>query len=274
MKSMTGYASVQTNDPLLGRTSLDIRSINHRFLEIICNLSHGLSYLEEEIRKEISKKIKRGRVIVTFNFSGRPYDKVVINKAAIKNYHKNLERLRKEFALEDNITLDMLMRLPGVVMIEEEKSAVPQAQAKLKELLKSALSRLDASRAKAGKALCRDLRTRNFKQKQALAAIKKRAAVVIKRRAAKIENVDEKSSFLKSSDIAEELTLLEFHLNNFRSKLNKSIPIGKELDFISQETQREINTLSAKSFDPKVVERAIELKTQNEKIREQLQNVE
>jgi uncharacterized protein (TIGR00255 family) len=140
--------------------------------------------------------------------------------------------------------------------------------------LQAALKRLDASRKKAGMALSVELSQRLEMSRDRLQTINKRAVLVISKKAAGIENLEERVSFLKTVDITEELTLLKFHISNFKSKLKKSYPVGKELDFITQEMQREINTLAAKSFDSQVLADAVEIKSQIEKIREQLQNVE
>lgn len=274
IKSMTGFGSAETISSALGKASLELRSHNHRFLEIVFNLPYSFSYLEDSFREEISRKIKRGRVIVSLNITRPAYEKIAINNGAIKNYLQALNRLRRQLYLKDEVTLDMLLRLPGAVSIGQIQKVDKRAQRQLKDLLQTALGRLYASRKKAGEVLYRDLKSRSEGLKQQLVAILNRAKSVIAQKASRIDNLEERTGFLKNADITEELTLLKFHLNNFRASLNKSIPVGKELDFIAQEMQREGNTLAAKSFDAQILAGVIEIKTQIEKMREQLQNVE
>ena len=274
IKSMTGYGHAQINHPALGRVSLEIRSLNHRFLEIVFNLPARFNYLEDKLRKEIEKKTRRGRLLVNLNIPKPNHEKVTINKDLLKEYLHSLHNLSKELALKDKVGLEMLLRLPGVLSLAETEEFSQRAWHSLRELLKTALSRLEVSRKKGGKALYQDLKTRIEGLVERLKTIKKRAHCVIAQKASQIENIEERMGFLKNVDIAEELTLLKFHLNNFKPKLNKSQAVGKELDFIAQEIQREINTLAAKSFDVRILGGAVEMKSQIEKVREQLQNVE
>ncbi len=274
IKSMTGFGNSQIIDNLLGKLSLEIRSLNHRFLEMAFNLPSGFSYLEDNLREEISKKIKRGRILVSLAIEKRSYEKIAINRGAIKNYHSLLNKIKKQLALKEGLKLDILLGLPGVVSLREIPLSQIRVKSKIKELLKAALKRLDTNRKMAGRVLGDDLKRRNKRLKQRLDAIRKRFRVIIGQRAARIENIEERASFIKTADITEELTLLKFYLDSFKAKLNKSYPVGKELDFLAQEMQREINTLTAKSFDVRIIKDAIEMRSQIEKIREQLQNVE
>ncbi|MBU1091004.1 MAG: DUF1732 domain-containing protein, partial [Candidatus Omnitrophica bacterium] len=129
-------------------------------------------------------------------------------------------------------------------------------------------------RQKEGRAIGGYLRKRVEIQNQSLEAIKARFKKVIKEKLKLINLDEERASFLKDADITEEIERLGFHIKNFKNKLAKSGPIGKELDFIAQEMQREANTLGAKSIDTKISARAILIKSQIEKIREQVQNIE
>jgi len=131
-----------------------------------------------------------------------------------------------------------------------------------------------AARQKEGQALASLLRERAQLLKKDLIFIKQRYAVGIKNRLKKIQLPEERASFLKSADIAEEMDRLSFHIKNFQDKIIKGGSVGKELDFITQEMQREANTLAAKAFDLIISGRAVQMKSQIEKIREQVQNIE
>ena len=274
VKSMTGFGNAGVVDLKIGKINLEIKSFNHRFLEIILNLPPGLMSLEDKLKREVARKVKRGRIVASFSFSNQSGLPTAINKDVIKDYFQALEKLRKELLIRDQLNLDALLRLPGVLSQQTNFKTSKKAKDLIRKLLLTAVNRLELDRRKAGRAIYHDLRKRNAKLMSRLNLIKMRARKVISAKASSLGSPEEKIAFLKSADVSEELTLLKFHINNFYLNLNKGIPVGKKLDFITQEMQREVNTLAAKSFDAKVLSHAIEMKTQIEKVREQLQNVE
>jgi uncharacterized protein (TIGR00255 family) len=273
VKSMTGFGSAGAVDAKIGKINLEIKSFNHRFLEIVLNLPAGFMSMEDKLKKEIARKVKRGRIVASFSFSNQSGPPTAINKDVIRGYFHKLEKLRKELLIRDKLNLDALLRLPGTLSLQT-KHKTSQSQALLRQLLLTAVNRLELDRRKAGRAIYHDLRKRSAELISRLSSVRIRARKVISAKASSLSSPEEKVAFLKSVDISEELTLLKFHINNFYLNLNKRVPIGKKLDFIAQEMQREVNTLAAKSFDAKVLGHAIEMKTQIEKVREQLQNVE
>jgi len=274
IKSMTGFGSGDENIPGLGKVSLEIRSVNHKFLEVSCHFPDGFSYLEDKIKKEVQRKIGRGRVICLFNILAKPKEKILINKHLLKDYYVFLNKIKGELKIKEPLRLEALINLPGVLDTQGPGNYRGGVWAKLRAILRAALSELDKSRAKEGRALYQDLRRRSEDLKGILDNIKKRFKKVIKEKSSQILLPEEKASFLKSSDISEEITRMRFHIINFGGKLNRSVPVGKELDFISQELSREANTMGAKSIDAAVSADVVEMKSQIEKIREQLQNVE
>lgn len=274
LKSMTGFGSAQTRSSFLGKAQLEIRSLNHRFLEIVFNLPEGFAYLEEELKNILARTIKRGRVVVSLNITKRPSEKAVLHPHVIQEYYRVLKRLKQQLSIKEEVNLSVLLGLPGILTFGETKRAGNQVRLALRDLLAQALERLEKNRQKAGAALYRELISRIERLKTCLARIKRAARCAIKAKAALIQGSEERAGFLKNADISEELTLLEFHLKNFHQRMRQSQPVGKELDFIAQELQREVNTLAAKSFAVRVIADAVEMKTQIEKVREQLQNVE
>jgi uncharacterized protein (TIGR00255 family) len=274
VKSMTGFGSAGAVDSKIGKINLEIKSFNHRFLEIVLNLPAGFMFMEDKLKKEIARKVKRGRIVASFSFSNQSGLPTAINKDVIKGYFHKLEKLRKELLIRDQLNLDVLLRLPGTLSLQTKHKTSQRVQALLRQLLLTAVNRLELDRRKAGRAIYHDLRKRSAELMSRLSSVRIRARKVISAKASSLSSLEEKVAFLKSVDISEELTLLKFHINNFYLNLNKRVPVGKKLDFIAQEMQREVNTLAAKSFDAKVLGHAIEMKTQIEKVREQLQNVE
>ena len=164
--------------------------------------------------------------------------------------------------------------MPGILSLKEDKPIGVHIWERLKPIFLQALTNLLLARQKEGKALAVLLNKRNILLKQDLIFIKRRFTVAVKNKIKKILAEDERAAFLKSADVSEETDRLHFHITNLQHKISQGGAVGKELDFITQEMQREANTLAAKSFDLIISGRAVEMKSQIEKIREQVQNIE
>ncbi|MBU1906335.1 MAG: YicC family protein [Candidatus Omnitrophica bacterium] len=274
MKSMTGFGSMEAAVAPIGKICVELRSTNHKFLETVFHLPEGLLSLEDKIKRGVASKIKRGRVVCVVTIVGTHLSSGFINQPLLGNYVRMLKKIKKQLRINDEISINTLMHLPGVLSVRESKMSYLRIWPKLRILLNAALVELVKARQKEGKAIGGYLRKRVEIQNQSLEAIKARFKKVIKEKLKLINLDEERASFLKDADITEEIERLGFHIKNFKNKLAKSGPIGKELDFIAQEMQREANTLGAKSIDTKISARAILIKSQIEKIREQVQNIE
>jgi len=274
LKSMTGFGKSEANIPAFGKVGFEVRSVNHRFLDIVCHFPEGFAYLEGRIKKEIEKKIKRGRITCLVNIIAKNEEKILINKRLLKEYYFSLNKLKRQLKIKEPLRMDTLIDLPGVLTVEESGNHRNRIWRKLRPLINAAITDLAQTRAKEGRALYLDLKQRSEELKNALDVIEKRFKKVIKEKIDQIPAPEEKASFIKSSDITEEIIRLRFHINNFRKKLKKTGPVGKELDFIAQELSREVNTVGAKSIDAIISSNVVEMKSEIEKIREQLQNVE
>lgn len=275
IKSMTGFGRGRGYISPWGRVNLEIRSVNHRFLDIVLHLPEGLLLFEQRLREEIGKRIKRGHIICRLEINTLQLKKPVFNKYLIKEYHLSLKRISRQLKLKDkDININTLIGLPGVLSMQSQ-SSLSLSWRKLKPLVNKALDRLIQRRGLEGRALYRDLGIRMQRLGQMLTIIKSRFKKVTKRRLVLYNTEEEKNSFLKSSDINEEIVRLAFHLKNFtRCFRNKKTVVGKELDFILQEMQRETNTIGAKSIDILISSKVIGMKSEIEKMREQVQNVE
>ncbi|MFH1441194.1 MAG: YicC/YloC family endoribonuclease [Candidatus Omnitrophota bacterium] len=272
--SMTGFGSHEIVIAGVGKVSIELRSTNHKFLETVLHLPEGLLSLEDKFKKEIESKIKRGRVTCVVNIARRESTSVFIDEKLLKNYILALENTKKKFHINGEVGLDDLIRLPGVLSIANQETVKEEIYPRLKGLLSIAVNKLVGTRQKEGAALYRHLKRRSQKLKSELHFLQARYKNIVERKKAKLNTQEEQSSFLKESDISEEIERLGFHIKNFSQKLSKNSPIGKELDFIAQEMQREANTTGAKCCDSLVSVRVIQMKSQIEKIREQVQNIE
>lgn len=274
LKSMTGFGSKEGVIPSGGKFSVELRSINHKFLEVVLHAPEGFISLEDKIKKEIEAKIRRGRVTCAINIIGGTRRQVCINEELLKKYIHTLKRIEGQLHIKERPSIDTLINLPGVLSLSEENISAMAIWPKLKTLLNQAVEDLLRARKKEGSALESHLRAEVKSLTTGVKAIQVRFKKAIKEKSAKLATDEERNAFLKNSDITEELKRLFFHALNLKNKLSQSTPIGKELDFIAQEMQREANTLAAKSCDTLISSKIVSIKSQIEKIREQVQNIE
>ncbi len=274
IKSMTGFGGREALIAPLGKVCVELRSSNHKFLETVFHLPQGYLSLEGRIKKEIEKKIRRGRLTCAVNIIGARPAKVFINKELLRDYLSELNQIRDKFQVSGEVGIGTLVHLPGILSLEEDSVSAASIWPRLKILLAGALEDLLKARRKEGRALQGYLRRRADALKISLGVIRERFKRAVKDRVKLIDKAEERSAFLKESDITEEIERLAYHFRNFKSRLSKSGLAGKELDFIAQEMQREANTLAAKSFDLVISGRIVQIKSQIEKIREQVQNIE
>jgi len=273
LRSMTGFAQREKNIPGLGRVRIELKSINHKFLEVILHLPEGFLSWEERIKKIIEASIKRGRVVCVINVIGSLQPQIFLNQGLLKNYLVILKKIQKEFRIKEDIPLETLINLPGVLSLREMNFS-NAVWNELNSLLKETLTYLIKAREKEGEVLARYLSSYAFKMQKVLENIKKRFKKKIAFKIKRIQDPQQRSLFLKETDITEEIARLDFHIKNFLSSLKQNRPIGKELDFMAQEMQREANTIAAKALDAQISAKVIEIKSQIEKIREQVQNIE
>lgn len=275
IKSMTGFGSRSRQIRPLGKVSVELKSSNHKYLDIILHLPEGFLFLEDKIKKEISSGIKRGRVtcVVSINGGQKAYG-ININKGLLKNYLSAVNSIKREFRVKDEISMDALVQLPGIFSLREDLSPKSHFSPGLKSLVRLALNELSGMRQKEGAALYVYLKKHSEALKTEVKLVRDRFQKVINEKMLEMQTEEERSSFLKDTDITEEIERLSFHVKNFTRTMAKNGAVGKELDFITQEMQREANTIGAKSCDTVISAKVVELKSQIEKMREQLQNIE
>jgi len=274
MQSMTGFGSKELEITPYGKITLELKSSNHKFLETVFHLPDGFLSLEDKIKKRIEAKIQRGRLICVMTTAAARASRAFVNRELLKNYFAALKKIRKDFGIEDEVTLETLIHLPGVFALATNNAPKQNLWPRIKLLVNGALDELVKTRQKEGKALLGYLKVRQEALKTNLVFIKNRSKKAIREKIQTMATDEERASFLKDTDITEEKERLAFHISNFKNKLSKRGPIGKELDFIAQEMQREANTMGAKTFDLGISARVVQIKSQIEKIREQVQNIE
>ena len=287
---MTGYG--RGTAAFDGRqVAVELSSVNRKQAEIALSLPRALLELEPRVRDEINAQISRGRLTVVVGLHAKEGKRSgAINVAAAKTYRDQLKALRKTLKLEGEITLDQVLRGPGVLDSESVEIETEDAWPALKKALSAALEQFVKMRQKEGEALAVDLRRRVLAIQKNVKTISVLAPKVMEHhrgllleRAAKagleIEASDERLLkeivfFADRSDISEELTRLRSHLDQFFGQLGKDEPVGRTLDFLLQEMFRETNTIGNKANFLAISQIVVGMKTELEKLREQVQNIE
>lgn len=272
IKGMTGFGSAQTASGQI-KAVMEIKSLNHRYFDISYYLPTGFGSIENKINQMVQKHIERGRVTVFLKLISKGVYEVSLNKDLVKKYLQYVHSLEKEFGLKNDLSLGDLIKLPGVIDAHEVSTNPDEIWPYLEKGLQKALHSVVAMRQREGKALARDISEKLKRMLQQLSKIQKRAQGLVKEKMQKL-TVEEFSSFQKSSDIHEEITRLTHYIEEMKLLLNSDAAVGKKIDFIAQEMQRETNTIGSKLLDKLVSGAVIALKSKIEKIREQSQNVE
>lgn len=280
LSGMTGFGRAQARYNKIHLT-LQMASVNHRFFEVVFHIPENLICLEEKIKHYLHKRLKRGRIIFNLSVSGNISGKVSLDKELAKEYFQAIRTLRKELSLTEEISLPQLSAMPGVLSLAESRLPEELIWPKIEKLLTAACDNLCGMRFAEGRAIEKDVLARLDKINTKLLFIKRKIPVVIARKCKRLENngvsSEEINAAVRNCDISEEVTRLAFHLKSFAAKIKnnrKCPPLGKELDFVTQEMQREANTMGAKAQDVYLSAAVIEIKSQIEKIREQIQNAE
>jgi len=293
MKSMTGYGWGECSQNGF-KVTVELSSVNRKQGEISINLPRELEVLEAQIRDEINRYVARGRLTARVTLHAGDTNgvaRVVVNSALAQAYARELRKLARELHLKDDLSLDLLVRAPGVL---QSDAGVGDAEAfwpAVNKALQQALAMLVKMRAREGAHLKRDLSDRISTLRKTVGRVSKEAPLVQKRyreqlieriKGAGLEDLQiEEERLLKEivffadrSDISEELTRLQSHFQQFDDCLKAKEPVGRTLDFLAQEMNREINTIGSKANDSRISREVVVLKTELEKFREQAQNVE
>lgn len=290
---MTGYGRGEAGVGGL-KLSVELNSVNRKQGEIVVALPRELDSLESRVRDEINQHVARGRLsarIVLHSGADKLTGRVKLNTEAARQFTREARRLAKELKLAGDLTLDALLRLPGVVEVDGSTQDPEALWKPLQKALRQALKELMTMRETEGAHLAADLKSRIQAIEKSVASIQLRAPKVaeqyrenLRQRIAnaglelpEIEDerlIKEVVYFADRSDISEELTRLQSHFQQFRLCARAKEPVGRKLDFLVQEINREINTIGSKANDAAIAAEVVSAKTELERFREQAQNVE
>jgi uncharacterized protein (TIGR00255 family) len=289
LKSMTGYGQGASSGPNFTVT-VDLRSVNNRNLDIHWRAPQDLVSLEIPLKKQIQAAISRGRVDVNVNLMQTADTVFEINRPLIRGYLEALRTIRNEFGLAGEADLASIVRLPNILIAPIGNSPGDAIAQSIEAAMTQALAALVAMRAVEGHQLQKELFARVESIERHLAVIEENSTGLIEAYRDKLRKriselleksvVDEArlaqevAYLAERSDITEEITRLKSHLVQLREILASGGEIGKKLDFLLQEANREANTILSKSSEVSVCDAAIEIKTEVERLREQAQNVE
>ena len=291
IKSMTGYGKSELEVDLR-RYQVEIKSVNHRYLDISVKMPKQISYLEEEIKRKISEKIKRGKldVFITFENNSIKGKEIKINTEIAREYIKELRKLASEENLLDNIEVTEITKYPDVLSIQnlEDDDTIKN---ELLKTVEEATSNLVKMRETEGNRISKDLLNRISKIQQKVIKISSLSTGLIEEYVVKLEGrikdlikdkeIDESILaqevviYADKCSIEEEVTRLNSHIFQFEKQIKDSQDaIGKKLDFMIQEMNRETNTIGSKANNLEITNGVIDIKTELENIREQVQNIE
>ena len=292
IKSMTGFGRGEA--VLNGRRYIaEIKTVNNRHRDLFIRLPRTLQAIEDEVRSQISTAIKRGRVEATLQMEKEgvelEYD-LELNLPLVRSYLRIFKQLSEEFGLERKVRADDLCQMKDVLLVKPEELDLAVAKEAFREAVGHALDACDSMRIQEGRALKEEFLKRLALIEDHIKEVESRAGLVVedykRKLRQRVEHVaqgipmdetrltQEVAIFADRCDITEELVRARSHLEQFRSYLSPEDAVGRRLDFLLQEINREITTMSSKASDSAISARGVEIKAELEKVREQVQNVE
>ena len=290
MRSMTGFGAGEAAFAS-GKLAVEIRSTNHRFLDLRLRLPDALADLAGFSEAFLRERLARGRFDVTVHLEGSGASTPIVDKERVRAAFQALKEVQGELAPNQEVPLSLLLHVPGVFAPPLARDR-DSAKTALNQALTAALAAMDGMRAREGAALAKDLAARLEQVRARAAEIRTRAPERVgahkKRLVERIARLNlegelgvdggrlaqEVALFAERVDIAEELTRLDSHLDQASVLLRANEPMGRRLDFLFQEMIREANTIAAKSPDTVVIHAVVDVKAEIERMREQVQNVE
>lgn len=290
IRSMTGFGEHRFSIGAL-RGRIEIRSINHRYFDFSSRLPLLVSPLEQKIKDFLSQYLVRGKVTLSISLNSQNgMDPVLIDTDKLKFYKKELQKAAKKVGFKADLSVSDVIRLPNVFTVESKEQDPEKLWKKLQPELKKAIIRVIHMQEKEGSALVEDILARLSKIETNSRKIETLSQEMVPAFKEKLEKkISELTSssqldsnrleqevalFAQHHDITEELVRLRSHMGIFKKILAHEREVGKKLDFLIQEMNREVNTISSKALSSEISQSVVEIKTEQEKIREQIQNIE
>ena len=291
VKSMTGYGrAVETVN---GREyTVEIRSVNNRYLDCTVKLPRLLNFAEDAVKQAVKNVISRGKVdvFITVHSEGGEEAKITLNTAVVEGYLAVMNQLEKDYGVRNDVSVMGLSRMPDVFTVEKPEVDEEQLQADLMGVVSKALSGFDAMRTTEGKAMEKDLRSRGETVKNLVSQVEAGSPQTVSDYRMRLENklrevlentsiddsriLTEAAIFADKVAVDEETVRLRSHLEQMNTMLTTGGAVGRKLDFLIQEMNREANTTGSKCSDVRLTRIVVDIKAELEKIREQTQNIE
>jgi uncharacterized protein (TIGR00255 family) len=288
--SMTGFGrSKKETDSFF--VSVEVKTVNHRFSEFYIRMPRQFNQIEDKIKKKLSSSIHRGRieVYVIVEGEGMVQRKVLVDWDLLDHYVKSIEKIQQKYVLEHGLSLRDLLSNEDIIHIEETETGNEDLERIVLEAVEEAMLSVKQMRDTEGYALGKDVSSRLQRFQEIVIDLEKMAPTVVnmyrERLSKRIHEfvgaqVDEAriltevAIFADKADINEELTRLNSHIKQFEKILTLQDPIGRKLDFLLQEMNREVNTIGSKANDSEIAKEVVEMKSILEKMKEQVQNIE
>ena len=292
IKSMTGFGqAIGGGTPF--RWAVEIRSWNHRFFECSTRLPNVVAGLDEKIRDLVHTHVKRGKITVAVFLRSKQSansNGLVLDEKKISSYIRLVRRIQKKYRLGETVSVNALLSIPNLFTVDQKEYAANHYWTSLRGILEKAIGKLLRAKVREGETLAHDLRKRARLMTHSLDRIELAAKTLPEERKNRLkarltelaESVSldsgrleqEAAIWVDRSDVTEELVRARHHLRSLEQSISQGEEAGKKLDFIAQELHREANTIASKAQSSEIAEEVISLKSELEKIREQVQNIE
>ncbi len=291
IKSMTGFG--RGHKVLNGRDiTVEIRAVNHRYYEFSARLPRSLGYVEDKLKSMLQGRINRGKVevsVLVCNVAAAD-EKITINKEIVRDYVEALRSVKDEFSLQDDLSLSNILRIPDAFTVVKEETDEEQLWEDIKSAAEEALDHFIAMREAEGERMKQDVISRLDRIEEWVGTVEQRSPMIVEEYRRKLydkmcevlesTSIDENrilmeaGIFSEKTAVDEETVRLRSHIAQFRTMLESGEPVGRKLDFLVQEMNRETNTIGSKVQDIEVTRIVVDQKSEIEKIREQIQNIE
>ena len=291
IKSMTGYGRcVAENEQR--QITVEIHSINHRYLDLTIKTPRVYSFLEDAAKKKITQVIARGKVDVYIGIKDKEDTsvKISLNNSIVAGYLNAAKDANEKYGIVNDLTASSVLRLPDALIIDKDEPDTDELTAQVMEVLSSALESYDAVRAEEGSRLCDDILYRAGLIADMVDFVEQRSPDTVEEYRKKIAQrmteilgdteiaeqriLSEAALFADKVSVTEEIVRLRSHLKQLDSMIKGNVPSGRKLDFLVQEINRESNTIGSKASDYPITKTFVDIKAEIEKIREQIQNLE
>ena len=291
IKSMTGYGRAQGSFSG-GDITAEVKSVNNRYLDCGVKLPRGYAYLEEGVKSQVQKAISRGKVdvFITINAAGADNVKISVNEPVAKGYIDAMHRLVQEYGIQDDISASAISKFSDVFLVEKQEQDENEVKSAISGVVTEALGAFDAMRTREGEALKTDLLQKAEGILTLVSKVEERSPITVKayreRLTAKMQEVledrqideariiQEAAIYADKVAVDEETVRLRSHVDQLQNMLSEGGVIGRKLDFLMQEMNREANTIGSKGNDVEQARNVVNIKSELEKIREQIQNIE